>query len=221
MVEQTKLTPILAIETSSVNCSAAIFVSVDEIYSVNLLKKNIHSQKILSAVDSLLAVSGLELNDIGSIAISNGPGSFTGLRIGLAAAKGIAFGAGFPLIAVNTVDALSLKIVGLLPEDSVFNVFIHVNRDEVYFAKFKNVSGKSEKIDKLKIVKATEIGGLINSKEFNYSDKKFTELNSNIILPDAEYVAKWSYIYALNLATYDYDLLEPDYVKQFYPRVKL
>jgi tRNA threonylcarbamoyladenosine biosynthesis protein TsaB len=66
-----------------------------------------HAERLLSTVDWVLAEAGIGLRDIDMLAISAGPGSFTGLRVGVATWKGLALGAGLPLVAVPTLDALA------------------------------------------------------------------------------------------------------------------
>jgi len=68
-----------------------------------------HSRRLLSSVDWVMQAAGVGWSDLDAVAVSIGPGSFTGLRIGLAAAKGIVFAAGKPLIAVPTLDAVVLS----------------------------------------------------------------------------------------------------------------
>lgn len=70
--------------------------------------RRLHSERLLSTVDWVLEEAGLELAEIDALAVSIGPGSFTGLRIGAAAWKGLAFACAKPLLAVPTLDALSL-----------------------------------------------------------------------------------------------------------------
>ncbi len=66
-----------------------------------------HAERLLSTVDWVLAEAGLALKDVDALAISKGPGSFTGLRVGVATWKGLALGAGLPLVGVPTLDALA------------------------------------------------------------------------------------------------------------------
>jgi len=68
-----------------------------------------HSRRLLGSVDWIMKGAGVEWADVDGVAVSLGPGSFTGLRIGMAAAKGIVFSAGVPLLGVQTLDAISLS----------------------------------------------------------------------------------------------------------------
>ncbi|MEW6701378.1 MAG: tRNA (adenosine(37)-N6)-threonylcarbamoyltransferase complex dimerization subunit type 1 TsaB, partial [Bacteroidota bacterium] len=128
--------PILAIETSGDLCSAAVLLGEKNFVELNYLQKHIHSQKLIDIIDAVLKNANVELKQIKSIAVSMGPGSFTGLRIGLSAVKGIAFGAGLPIIPVPTFDAYAFNIARVLPDGSKFIIAINANIDELYFEKF-------------------------------------------------------------------------------------
>lgn len=102
---------ILAIDTSSDAASAA--VADDEKllaeYTVNNKKKT-HSQKIMVMVDAVLRDAGLDISDIDLFAAVNGPGSFTGIRIGVAAAKAFAHACGKPAVGVNSLESLAYNL---------------------------------------------------------------------------------------------------------------
>jgi len=99
---------ILALETATIAGSVAV---VDDnkglIGEVRVDIKVAHSERLMPSVEWLLNASGLSINDIDAFAVSIGPGSFTGLRIGLSTAKGLAFSTGRPLVPVKTLDAFA------------------------------------------------------------------------------------------------------------------
>ncbi len=101
---------ILGIETSTKTGSVAV-ASRDGIivhYSLNI--EVTHSERLMATVDRVLADSGLTITDMGGFAVAIGPGSFTGLRIGLAAVKGLALVTGRPVAAVPTLKALAWSL---------------------------------------------------------------------------------------------------------------
>ena len=103
---------ILALETATIAGSVAI---VDDnkglIGEVRVDVKVAHSERLMPSIEWLLNASGLSMNDIDAFAVSIGPGSFTGLRIGLSTAKGLAFSTGKPLVPVKTLDAFARTLV--------------------------------------------------------------------------------------------------------------
>jgi tRNA threonylcarbamoyladenosine biosynthesis protein TsaB len=105
---------VLGIDSATLTASVAV-VRGDSSASFELLAAgqsnvNTHSQQLIELVDQALATASLELGDVDGIAIGAGPGSFTGLRIGMATAKGLAFAAEKPLWAVSSLAALALAL---------------------------------------------------------------------------------------------------------------
>jgi tRNA threonylcarbamoyladenosine biosynthesis protein TsaB len=99
---------ILGIETSTMLGGVAV---VDEhrglIAETRLNVKTTHSERLMAVIDRTLSQSELEMNDIDAFAVAMGPGSFTGLRIGLSTVKGLSFSTGRPVVAVPTLDAFA------------------------------------------------------------------------------------------------------------------
>ena len=98
---------ILAIDTAGPEGSVALVVD-GRLLGVSPLPEAGHSEALSGAAARLLEDAGLAFRDLGAIAVAEGPGSFTGLRIGLAWAKGVAWGAGIPLVLVSSHESLAL-----------------------------------------------------------------------------------------------------------------
>lgn len=97
---------LLALDTSTENCSLALWLD-GELVTRQELAGQRHSDLILPMLDELLKATGLELRQLDGIAFGEGPGSFTGLRIGCGVAQGLAFGAGLPVVGISTLLALA------------------------------------------------------------------------------------------------------------------
>ena len=123
---------ILSIETSTITSSLAIHNDGVLLASqhVHLIKS--HSEYLVPTIKHLLEVCGLETSNLDAIAISKGPGSYTGLRIGTATAKGLCYGLEVKLIAINTLEAMSFGISAFYPEDTLLCPMIDARRMEVY-----------------------------------------------------------------------------------------
>lgn len=120
---------ILAIETSALVCSAAVMeedVLLGE-YTIN--NKKTHSQMLMPMLSELLDRLEIPVDTIDAVAVAGGPGSFTGLRIGSATAKGLADALGKPVVSVPTVDALAYNLCGC--RDAVCPV-MDARRDQTY-----------------------------------------------------------------------------------------
>ena len=102
----------LAIETTTVACSIAIEKDNRIIYQDFAEQTISHSQTLMLRIDNALKYLNLDKKDLKAVCVSNGPGSFTGIRIGLATAKGICKGLQIPLIALNTLEILATNAFG-------------------------------------------------------------------------------------------------------------
>lgn len=205
--------PVLAIETSEKLCGAAIYFSDDKYYQICINNKNIHSEKLFEIIDSVCKSAGVVISSLGYIAVSNGPGSFTGLRIGLAAVKGLAVGAGIPILPVPTFEALALQVCGYLKNNSYFFIANKVNTDEVYLQKFMKSGISFEVVEPLRIVKKIEIPGIIG-EELIFGNIASTNIHS-ISAPDPLFIAKWAKKLGSDKILENYDFFEPDYIKEF------
>lgn len=130
---------VLAIDSSGLVASVAI-VTEDELlaeYTINYRKT--HSQTLLPMLDEIVKITNIDLKDIDAIAISKGPGSFTGLRIGSATAKGLAMVLDIPIIPVATVDGLAYN---LYKSDNVICPLMDARRNQVYTGLYKWIDGE-------------------------------------------------------------------------------
>ena len=97
-----------------------------------------HSRRLLGSVDWIMKAAGVEWSELDGVAISLGPGSFTGLRIGMAAAKGIVFAANVPLLGVQTLDAIALSCPVI---DRPLWCLLDARKQEVYAACYQPDAG--------------------------------------------------------------------------------
>jgi tRNA threonylcarbamoyladenosine biosynthesis protein TsaB len=127
---------VLGIETATRVCGTALVRDGEVIAESHLAAPQIHSEKLLSLIDGLLRKAGIPVKELDGIACSTGPGSFTGLRIGLSVAKGLAYAADLPLAAVPTLEALALRAVrdGRLRHGGRILTVLDARRDEVFAA---------------------------------------------------------------------------------------
>lgn len=126
---------ILGIESAALAASVAIIdedVTIAE-YTTNF--KKTHSETLLPMLDEIVKMTGISLKDISAIAVSGGPGSFTGLRIGAASAKGLGLALDLPLIHVPTLAAMALNIYST---DAFIVPLMDARRNQVYSGIYKN-----------------------------------------------------------------------------------
>ena len=125
---------ILALDTSGPNCSVAILDENKVLANFNLNSGVTHSQVLVPLVDELCKFSNLTLNDIDAFACSIGPGSFTGLRIGIATLKGFALSLNKKVISVPTLEALAYNVPFF---DGIVCTVLDAKNDNVYSALYK------------------------------------------------------------------------------------
>lgn len=121
---------ILSIETSTSICSVAVHREGDLVSFAELNEPGAHAERLMLLVEQVLEQSRIGFADLDAIAVSEGPGSYTGLRIGVSTAKGLAFGLDKPLIGVNTLQALASAIP--LEEGDLAIPVLDARRMEVY-----------------------------------------------------------------------------------------
>lgn len=124
---------ILGLETTSQNCSVALFDTEKILVSKKNEEVFKHSQVLFSMIQEVLADADVTVKNLDAIAISNGPGSFTGLRIGAAAALGMCHALEIPIIAINTLESLIARAQQICPDEKkLFCPMIDARRMEVY-----------------------------------------------------------------------------------------
>ncbi len=105
------MTTILAIDTSTDACSVALMTSEESIIESSIIAAREHTQRILPMIAQLLKEQGVQLKEVDAIAFGCGPGSFTGLRICISIAQGLAYGADIPLIPISNLQALAQAVL--------------------------------------------------------------------------------------------------------------
>ena len=146
---------ILAFETSAKAASAALFregVLLGETYQNTGLT---HSQTLLSMAESLMASCGVAAGDIDAVGVAAGPGSFTGVRIGVAAAKGFAWGREIPCVGVSTLAAMA---VGFGAWQGYVCPVMDARRSQVYNALFRVDCGKYTRIREDRAISLRDLG---------------------------------------------------------------
>ena len=122
---------VLAVDTTTERGSVAVTEDDSVAGEVRLVSPDGHSRRLLPAVDFLLQSLGLRPGDIAGYAVTTGPGSFTGLRVGLSTVQGLALGAGRPCVGMSALEVLAARIAGAAPASVAL---MDAYRGEVYGA---------------------------------------------------------------------------------------
>lgn len=216
---------ILCLETATKNCSVALsingkVVAIKEDNPKNQPEQRFsHAEKLQGYISQVLDRANISTKDLDAIAVSKGPGSYTGLRIGVSAAKGLCYALDIPLLATSTLHSLAMQV-----SQSVVVPMLDARRMEVYSAVF------SSQMVQIRDIKAQ----IITQDSFNtYLDKgkvtfigdgveKFKDVCThqnavfiNDALPSASQMAKIATLKFTQNDTQDVAYFEPYYLKDF------
>jgi len=152
---------ILGIDTAAAPCCAAVYDTDKQqtLGSVVINNKLTHSVTLMPVVSDLLRNSGIAIEDIDLFAVANGPGSFTGLRIGISAVKGMAFAASKPCAAVSTLEAMAYNVAVC---DGIVCAAIDARCNQVYTATFLNDNGTVTRLTEEECLKADELAARLS-----------------------------------------------------------
>ena len=216
---------ILCIDTTSEFCSISLFENKILIENRNSKIERSHSKLIIKLIDDILTNNKLKAKELDAFSISKGPGSYTGLRIGLSSIKGFCYALDKPLIALNTLKVLAESALEYIEDkDSILCPMVDARRMEVYTKTFN-----------YKLNELTKDQALILEKDSfeNYKDKnvyffgdgsyKFKEIVNkknfiflNNINPNSKFMGQLSYDKFINKDFEDLSSFEPNYIKDFY-----
>jgi tRNA threonylcarbamoyladenosine biosynthesis protein TsaB len=187
------LTRILAIDTSSAWCSVALSIDNNEPLFRHDPVSAGASQLLLPWIEEMLIQADISLHDLDAIAIGVGPGAFTGIRLGLAVAQGLAISSRLPVLPVASLDAIASQLA-LSPQfrsshASIFAVAVDARMDEIYWAKYQMSDlGFPTRLGDIQLTKPEKIelsgvqfiaGSAINE----YGERLFTPNSSKLSAP--------------------------------------
>ena len=205
---------ILGIDTSTKICTCSIFDSENGVIAETSLsvKKN-HSNIVMPIIDNLFKISDLTINDIDKIAVAIGPGSFTGVRIALGIAKGLAIALNKPLIAINELDILEAIANG---NENEIIPLIDARKERVYY-KYQNTYVDDYLINLISNFDKNKKYVFVGDGAINYKNILKDNLGDNaVILPMYNSFPRASILceLALNKEEANIYTLEPEYISK-------
>jgi tRNA threonylcarbamoyladenosine biosynthesis protein TsaB len=218
---------ILSIESSGIICSVALHKNEQFLDCIESTETNVHGEKLAVFIDEILKKNALTPSDLSAIAASEGPGSYTGLRIGVSVAKGMCYALSIPLISIDTLKSLAhamLMAQDKLDVDTVFLPMIDARRMEVYLAGFDTNLNKII-TTKPVILEEEFYSGLEKTKTYYIAGSGASKVNYEVeglkMIKKEEIGLTAKYIGALALAKFrendfeDVAYFEPVYLKEF------
>ncbi|WP_281235309.1 tRNA (adenosine(37)-N6)-threonylcarbamoyltransferase complex dimerization subunit type 1 TsaB [Flavobacterium gelatinilyticum] len=212
---------ILNIETATKNCSVSVAKNGESVLCREIAEEGYsHAEKLHVFIEEVIAESGISVQDLAAVAVSQGPGSYTGLRIGVSAAKGLCFALNIPLIAVDTLQTLASK--ASVSEGKIIPM-LDARRMEVYSEIF-NHDLKAEREIQAEIItedsfsefteKIYFVGDCAEKCKPVLTKENFVFLE-DIKYPSANEMSKISYDKYQKSDTVDVAYFEPYYLKDF------
>ncbi|MFQ6608775.1 MAG: tRNA (adenosine(37)-N6)-threonylcarbamoyltransferase complex dimerization subunit type 1 TsaB [Fidelibacterota bacterium] len=208
---------ILAIETATPVCSMALFQQGKLVDIREKVLHRKHAEKLPLYFEELREIHNLSLKTLDGIAVSIGPGSFTGLRIGLSYAKGLAFSADIPLVPVSTLQAL---VFGAKPKGGNVRCLLHSHKDAAYGQDFRVEPSGIVPMGKAELRTLTEHSESLPEgfDILQYGcDELLTELDvpASQAITSARHVGKLACHHFNDWVIRDFYSLEPSYVSAF------
>ncbi|MCE4217818.1 tRNA (adenosine(37)-N6)-threonylcarbamoyltransferase complex dimerization subunit type 1 TsaB [Aquirufa antheringensis] len=211
---------ILSLDTSTQNCSVALHENGQLITQELVDEEGSHSKSLTLLIEKVMKTAGRTLAELSAVAVSNGPGSYTGLRIGLATAKGICFALDKPLICLPTLRVLASAVDA--PAGSLLLPMLDARRMEVYAAVYtaalEEVSPQEahilnqESFQTFAPVVAFGNGSAKWQESCTHSSITFLD---GPLLPEAQYMGNLAHEAFLNQKFENLVTKEPDYLKEY------
>lgn len=214
---------VLGIETATQICGAAIVRDDDLLAEYRLNIKNVHARLIMGAIEKLMNDCDISFDVLDGTAVSIGPGSFTGLRIGLSVAKSLAFSRRIPIVAVPTLEALAAQAP---VANGIICPFIRARMGEVYTALYERENFRDNLIEDVSIVAlngfadripkgAYAIGETALIESVNLSRSQIQSAPAGFEHLSAFTVGRIGAVKLARGETEDVDVIEPRYFQDF------
>lgn len=218
---------LLSLETSTKICSVAVHFNSDLISSTELHIEQSHASRLAPLIEATLKVAGVERSQLNAVVVSSGPGSYTGLRIGVSTAKGLCYALRIPLIAVNTLDLMAYEVSRLNNTNTLLCPMIDARRMEVY-CKVTDNDLKEVLPVEARVIDENTFKDILQSNRicfFGDGVRKcqpvISHSNSGFldgIYPKASLLGKLGYQKLIQNNTEDLVSFEPFYLKQFFTK---
>lgn len=145
---------VLAVDTATSALSVAVVENSHLLAETTLDNGLTHAVNLMGVIDSAMKWAGVELNQLDGLAVVNGPGSFTGLRIGISCVKGLAEAHDLPVVAVSSLQALAFQAASMAP---MVCPVLDARKKEVYFAFYRTQNGVFKKRSETKVGPVTKL----------------------------------------------------------------
>ena len=162
---------VLGIETSSPVCSIGLVDDRGRTWETAVEDRHVHSDSIVGLIGQTIAKADLALEALQGVAISAGPGSFTGLRIGMSAAKGLCKALNIPIVAVSTFEAVAGGVLAAHPESDRVMVAVDAKRDDFYIMMFERKNEKCRPLGEAAVIGRSALRAVLGDVRLICTDR--------------------------------------------------
>jgi tRNA threonylcarbamoyladenosine biosynthesis protein TsaB len=215
---------ILHIETTTKNCSVALSKDIDLLHCQEIAEENFtHAERLHQFVEEVLKKNKITFKDLQAVSVSKGPGSYTGLRIGVSAAKGLCYALNIPLIALDTLEILARQIK---IDSGLIIPMLDARRMEVFTAIYDQNYKQVKEVEALELKENSFekyypktiyfIGDGASKFQSIVSKNENFIFNASVIFPSAKEMVVASYQKFIHKNFEDVAYFEPFYLKPFF-----
>lgn len=213
---------ILSLETSGKVCSVALMNGRNTLFQENIQEANMHDKMLAQMVDKAMSKLDKDYSMLDAVAVSAGPGSFTGLRIGAALAKGITFDSDIKFISIPTMDAIAYDIINNndIEYDKII-ILIPSHKNLFYYAVFDSSCNKT---DDIQLIKKEELNKLAD-KNTIFAGPEIEQLSGILTIDaamklNAGIIANYAYKLYFENEFVNANEFVPLYVQDFKPKTR-
>ncbi len=221
---------ILNIETSGSVCSVSVSKNGTSLSELQGISENDHASQLTILITDCLKASCIKINQLHAVAVSSGPGSYTGLRIGVSAAKALCHALNIPLVAINTLQAMAYSASQTLPGDYLYCPLIDARRMEVYAGVY-DVENKNLLTPQPIIISESPFEWYLENKQIVFFGNGMKKCVNYLRHPHSvffdNFMLRASALSHLSCRAYKNSnfknliSFEPEYLKAFYSKLKI
>tara|TARA_B100000945_G_scaffold320651_1_gene331406 strand:+ start:1503 stop:2123 length:621 start_codon:yes stop_codon:yes gene_type:complete len=193
---------LIAIESSSSICGVSLFIKGKIKDTIEIEKNRVHAKFLPVFLNDIILKNNISVDEIDGVAISSGPGSYTGLRIGMSLAKGFSFSKNIPIVPIPTLESMNLEV----KQKGHYYILLHSHKDIIFSQLFQD----GEKLNKPESISFKQ---LKNYEKWGYDLGKLSQnIKYNEIKPSSANIGKLALLNFDRLATNQYHEVNPEYI---------
>lgn len=178
---------LLSLETSTDVCSVAVHRDDALLAIAEVHINQAHASRLALLINQVMNVAGVAMSGLTGVAVSSGPGSYTGLRIGTSTAKGLCFALGVPLLSAGTLDVMARQMMSVSIKDVLLGPMIDARRMEVYCALYNSEGNRLSEVE-ARVIDADSFAERLKTERIIFGGNGAAKCRSVITHPNASFL---------------------------------